>query len=94
MARKQGIEAAEIRTSEHFGRTGESLIIYVNEPVAQFTDTDYSVFDQGPEVKRRSTETMSSLEVLAWCLNESLMRFCRTIYIEYQGYPFLVRRYK
>ncbi|KAK2136104.1 hypothetical protein NOF04DRAFT_1338287 [Fusarium oxysporum II5] len=76
MAWKEGIKAAAavaIGLRKYSDRSDEFLVVNVEEPLAQFTDIQYSIFDQGAEVECTSTGIMSLAESLGLVLNQELI---------------------
>ncbi|KAF5984642.1 hypothetical protein FCOIX_2531 [Fusarium coicis] len=76
MAWEEGIKAAAavaIGLRKFPDRSGEFLVVNVEEPLAQFTDIQYSIFDQGAEVERTSTGIMSLAESFGLVLNQELI---------------------
>lgn len=76
MAYKEGIKAAAtvaIGLRKYSDRSDEFLVVNVEEPLAQFTDIQYSIFDQGAEVERTSSGIMSLAESFGLVLNQELI---------------------
>ncbi|KAH7180361.1 hypothetical protein DER46DRAFT_668484 [Fusarium sp. MPI-SDFR-AT-0072] len=65
--------AAEIGIQKYFDRSEELLVVNVEEPLAQFTDIQYSIFDQGADVERKSSRIMTLAESLGLVLNQELI---------------------
>ncbi|EWZ52379.1 hypothetical protein FOZG_02152 [Fusarium oxysporum Fo47] len=76
MAWKEGIKAAAavaIGLRKYSDRSDGFLVVNVEEPLAQFTDIQYSIFAQGAEVECTSTGIMSLAESLGLVLNQELI---------------------